>query len=206
MKAIIGTKLGMTQVVNEAGHLVPVTLVEAGPCTVTQIKNIEKDGYSAIQLGYGESKKLNKAQTGHLKQAASSSKKLREFRTEDVPAAAELEVGAKITVENFEEGDVVKVTAISKGKGFAGTIKRHNFSRGPETHGSHNTRGPGSIGSMYPQKVFKGKKMAGHMGAEQVTTRGLKVAYLDADSNIIGIKGAVPGPNKGIVYIVGGAK
>jgi len=206
MKAIIGTKLGMTQVVNEAGHLVPVTLVEAGPCTVTQIKNIEKDGYSAIQLGYGESKKLNKAQTGHLKQAASSSKKLREFRTEDVASAADLEVGAKITVENFEEGDVVKVTAISKGKGFAGTIKRHNFSRGPETHGSHNTRGPGSIGSMYPQKVFKGKKMAGHMGAEQVTTRGLRVAYLDAASNIIGIKGAVPGPNKGIVYIVGGAK
>lgn len=206
MKAIIGTKLGMTQVVNEAGHLVPVTLVEAGPCTVTQIKNIEKDGYSAIQLGYGESKKLNKAQTGHLKQAASSSKKLREFRTEDVASASDIEVGSKITVENFEEGDVVKVTAISKGKGFAGTIKRHNFSRGPETHGSHNTRGPGSIGSMYPQKVFKGKKMAGHMGAEQVTTRGLKVAYLDAASNIIGIKGAVPGPNKGIVYIVGGAK
>ncbi len=202
MKAIIGTKLGMTQVVNQDGHLVPVTLVEAGPCTVTQIKNIEKDGYNAIQLGYGESKKLNKAQTGHLKQAASSSKKLKEFRVEET----DLEVGSKITIENFEEGDVVKVTAISKGKGFAGTIKRHNFSRGPETHGSHNTRGPGSIGSMYPQKVFKGKKMAGHMGNEQVTTRGLKVAYLDTAANIIGIKGAVPGPNKGIVYIVGGAK
>jgi len=202
MKAIIGTKLGMTQVVNEAGHLVPVTLVEAGPCTVTQIKNIEKDGYSAIQLGYGESKKLNKAQQGHLKQAASSSKKLKEFRIEET----DLEVGSKISIENFEEGDVVKVTAISKGKGFAGTIKRHNFSRGPETHGSHNTRGPGSIGSMYPQKVFKGKKMAGHMGNEQVTTRGLKVAYLDVAANIIGIKGAVPGPNKGTVYIVGGVK
>lgn len=202
MKAIIGTKLGMTQVVNEAGHLVPVTLVEAGPCTVTQIKNIEKDGYDAIQLGYGESKKLNKAQTGHLKQAASSSKKLKEFKMQ----GADLEVGSKITVDNFEEGDVVKVTAISKGKGFAGTIKRHNFSRGPETHGSHNTRGPGSIGSMYPQKVFKGKKMAGHMGNEQVTTRGLRVAYLDGAANIIGIKGAVPGPNKGTVYIVGGLK
>jgi len=206
MKAIIGTKLGMTQVVNEAGHLVPVTLVEAGPCTVTQIKNIEKDGYNAIQLGYGESKKLNKAQQGHLKQAASSSKKLKEFRTEEVESAKDLEVGSKVTIENFEEGDVVKVTAVSKGKGFAGTIKRHNFSRGPETHGSHNTRGPGSIGSMYPQKVFKGKKMAGHMGNEQVTTRGLKVAYLDAATNIIGIKGAVPGPNKGTVYIVGGVK
>lgn len=206
MKAIIGTKLGMTQVVNEAGHLVPVTLVEAEPCTVTQIKNIEKDGYSAIQLGYGESKKLNKAQTGHLKQAASSSKKLKEFRIEEESISEELKVGSNVTIENFEEGDVVKVTAISKGKGFAGTIKRHNFSRGPVSHGSHNVRGPGSIGSMYPQKVFKGKKMAGHMGNEQVTTRGLKVAYLDAAANIIGIKGAVPGPNKGIVYIVGGAK
>ncbi|HRV76165.1 MAG: 50S ribosomal protein L3 [Candidatus Nomurabacteria bacterium] len=206
MKAIIGTKLGMTQVVNEAGHLVPVTLVEAGPCTVTQIKNIEKDGYSAIQLGYGESKKLNKAQTGHLKQAASSSKKLKEFRVEEESISEELKVGSNVTIANFEEGDVVKVTAISKGKGFAGTIKRHNFSRGPVSHGSHNVRGPGSIGSMYPQKVFKGKKMAGHMGNEQVTTRGLKVAYLDAAANIIGIKGAIPGPNKGIVYIVGGAK
>jgi large subunit ribosomal protein L3 len=203
MKTIIGKKLGMTQIVNNDGRMVPVTLVEAKPCTVTQIKTIEKDGYSAVQLGYGESKKLNKAQIGHLKQAASSSKKLKEFRTE---ADSELEIGSEISIESFEEGDVVKVTAISKGKGFAGTIKRHNFSRGPESHGSHNIRGPGSIGSMYPQKVFKGKKMAGHMGAEKVTTRGLKVAYLDAASNIIGIKGAVPGPNKGIVYIVGGAK
>ncbi len=201
MKAIIGTKLGMTQVVNEAGHLVPVTLVEAGPCTVTQIKNIEKDGYSAIQLGYGESKKLNKAQTGHLKQAASSSKKLREFRTEDVPAAAELEVGAKITVENFEEGDVVKVTAISKGKGFAGTIKRHNFSRGPETHGSHNTRGPGSIGSMYPQKVFKGKKMAGHLGQERVTIQNLQVVETDLEQGLLVLKGAVPGAKGDYVVI-----
>ena len=203
MKTIIGKKLGMTQVVNSDGHLVPVTLVEAGPCTVTQLKTVEKDGYSAIQLGFGESKKLNKAQTGHLKQAASSSKILKEFRTAE---DATLELGAKITIAEFEEGDVVKVTAISKGKGFAGTIKRHNFSRGPETHGSHNTRGPGSIGSMYPQKVFKGKKMAGHMGAEQVTTRGLRVAYLDVAANIIGIKGAIPGPNKSTVYIVGGAK
>lgn len=203
MKTIIGKKLGMTQVVNGDGHLVPVTLVEAGPCTVTQIKTSERDGYSAIQLGYGETKKLNKAQTGHLKQAASSSKVLKEFRTE---GDSELEIGAQVTIGEFEEGDVVKVTAISKGKGFAGTIKRHNFSRGPETHGSHNTRGPGSIGGMYPQKVLKGKKMAGHMGAEQVTTRGLKVAYLDVAANIIGIKGAIPGPNKATVYIVGGAK
>lgn len=202
MKAIIGKKLGMTQVVNGDGHLVPVTLVEAGPCTITQIKTSEKDGYSAIQLGFGESAKLNKAQKGHLKQAASSSKVLKEFRLD---SDAELEIGSKLTIEEFEEGDVVKVTAISKGKGFAGTIKRHNFSRGPSSHGSHNVRQPGSIGSTYPQKVLKGKKMAGHMGAEQVTTRGLKVAYLDAASNIIGIKGAVPGPNKGIVYILGGA-
>lgn len=203
MKAIIGKKLGMTQVINDLGQMVPVTLIEATPCTVTQLKTSEKDGYSAIQLGYGEDKKLKKAEQGHLKQAATSSKRLKEFRLE---ADSELEVGAKITIEGFEEGDVVKVTAISKGKGFAGTIKRHNFSRGPVSHGSHNIRKPGSIGSMYPQKVFKGKKMAGHMGAVKTTTRGLKVAYLDTASNIIGIKGAVPGPNKGIVYINGGVK
>ncbi len=200
MKTIIGKKLGMTQIVNDLGQLVPVTLIEAAPCTVTQIKTSERDGYMAIQLGYGETKKLNKAQQGHLKQAAVSSKKLQEVRLE---AEAEFQIGDKITIENFTEGDVVKVTAISKGKGFAGTIKRHNFSRGPASHGSHNVRGPGSIGSMYPQKVFKGKKMAGHMGAKQVTTRGLKIAYIDPSSNIIGIKGAVPGPNKGLVTING---
>lgn len=202
MKTIIGKKLGMTQIVNDLGQLVPVTLIEANPCTVTQIKTSQRDGYMAIQLGYGETKKLNKAQQGHLKQAAVSSKKLQEVRLEN---ESDLEIGAKITLENFAEGDVVKVTAISKGKGFAGTIKRHNFSRGPVSHGSHNVRGPGSIGSMYPQKVFKGKKMAGHMGAKQVTTRGLKVAYLDLEANVIGIKGAVPGPNKGLVTINGGA-
>lgn len=200
MKTIIGKKLGMTQIVNDLGQLVPVTLIEAAPCTVTQIKTAEKDGYMAIQLGYGETKKLNKAQQGHLKQAAVSSKKLQEVRLE---SESELQIGDKISIENFTEGDVVKVTAISKGKGFAGTIKRHNFSRGPVSHGSHNIRQPGSIGSMYPQKVFKGKKMAGRMGAEQVTTRGLKVAYLDPSANIIGIKGAVPGPNKGLVTIDG---
>jgi large subunit ribosomal protein L3 len=200
MKAIIGKKLGMTQIVNDLGQLVPVTLIEAAPCTVTQIKTADKDGYMAIQIGYGETKKLNKAQQGHLKQAAVSSSKLKEVRLE---SDSEFQIGDKISIENFTEGDVVKVTAISKGKGFAGTIKRHNFSRGPVSHGSHNIRQPGSIGSMYPQKVFKGKKMAGRMGAEQVTTRGLKVAYIDSAKNIIGIKGAVPGPNKGLVTIDG---
>lgn len=200
MKAIIGKKLGMTQIVNDLGQLVPVTLIEAAPCTVTQIKTADKDGYMAIQIGYGETKKLNKAQQGHLKQAAVSSSKLKEVRLE---SDSEFQIGDKISIENFTEGDVVKVTAISKGKGFAGTIKRHNFSRGPVSHGSHNIRQPGSIGSMYPQKVFKGKKMAGRMGAEQVTTHGLKVAYIDSAKNIIGIKGAVPGPNKGLVTIDG---
>ena len=203
MKTIIGKKLGMTQIVNSDGQMVPVTLVEATPCTVIQIRTNEKDGYSAIQLGSGEAKKLNKSQQGHLKQAASSSALLKEFRLE---GETELEVGSTISLENFSEGDEVKVTAISKGKGFAGTIKRHNFHRGPKTHGSHNTRAPGSIGSMYPQKVFKGKRMAGQMGNKQVTTRGLKVAYLDVAQNIIGIKGAIPGPNKATVYIVGGSK
>lgn len=201
MKVIVGKKLGMTQIINDDGQMIPVTLVEAKPCKVIQIKTSAKDGYSAIQLGAFESKKLNKAQIGHLKQAASTSPKLKEFRLE---ADSELEIGTELSIESFEVGDYIKVTGKSKGKGFAGTIKRHNFSRGPVSHGSHNIRQPGSIGSTYPQKVLKGKKMAGHMGARKTTTRGLKVAYLDIAEGIIGIKGAVPGPNKGTVYINGG--
>ena len=201
MKAIIGKKLGMTQIINDDGQMVPVTLVEAKLCKVVQVKTSAKDGYSAIQLGAFESKKLNKAQLGHLKQAASSSARLKEFRLE---ADSELEIGAELSIESFEIGDDIKVTGKSKGKGFAGTIKRHNFTRGPVSHGSHNIRQPGSIGSTYPQKVLKGKKMAGHMGARKTTTRGLKVVYLDITEGIIGIKGAVPGPNKGTVYINGG--
>jgi large subunit ribosomal protein L3 len=201
MKVIVGKKLGMTQIINDDGQMIPVTLVEAKPCKVIQIKTSAKDGYSAIQLGAFESKKLNKAQIGHLKQAASTSPKLKEFRLE---ADSELEIGTELSIDSFEVGDYIKVTGKSKGKGFAGTIKRHNFSRGPVSHGSHNIRQPGSIGSTYPQKVLKGKKMAGHMGARKTTTRGLKVAYLDIAEGIIGIKGAVPGPNKGTVYINGG--
>ena len=183
--------------------MVPVTLVEAGPCTVTQLKTVEKDGFSAVQLGFNEDKKLRKPQIGHLKQSGASSKVLKEFKL-DPSSTEELSLGDQITVENFSTGDKVKVTAVSKGKGFAGTIKRHNFSRGPSSHGSHNIRQPGSIGSTYPQKVLKGKKMAGHMGARQVTTRGLEVAYLDIAKNLIGIKGAIPGPNKATVVIKGG--
>lgn len=199
MKTAIGKKLGMTQIITDDGSMVAVTLVEAKPCKVTQLKTSEKDGYSAVQLGAFESKKLNKAQKGHLKKSGASSPKLKEFRLEEDP---ELELGSKVSIDSFEVGDSVKVTGISKGKGFAGTIKRHNFTSGPKTHGSHNIRKPGSIGSVYPQKVWKGKKMAGHMGNKQVTTVGLSIAYLDPAEGIIGIRGAIPGPNRGTVIIV----
>ena len=202
MKALLGTKIGMTQIISEDGVATPVTLIQAGPCTVTQVKSVEIDGYNAVQVAYGEGKNLSKAVAGHTKPADVTPKHIREFRVDEIPA--DFKVGTKINVEAFELGDIVDVTGTSKGKGFAGTVKRHNFNTSKSTHGGNgNVRRVGSIGSMYPQKVFKGKKMAGHMGAEQVTTRGLKVAYLDGAANIIGIKGAVPGPNKGTVYIVG---
>ncbi len=200
MKALIAKKIGMTQIVTDDGKLVPVSVLEAEHCVVTQIKTAQKDGYSAVQLGFGDSKRLNKAQKGHLKVAGSASSKLREVRLD---ADTELEVGAKIGVDSFTSGDPVTVSGVSKGKGFAGTIKRHNFSRGPETHGSRNVRAPGSIGSVYPQRVIKGKKMPGHMGVDKVTVRGLKVAYVDVENNLIAIRGAVPGANKSLVKIVG---
>lgn len=194
-----------------------VTLIQAGPCTVTQVKTLESDGYNAIQLGFGEAKRQAKPQAGHLKAAGSNARNLREFRVaavnpnhpkvKDLTAAAdaalELTVGQKLDVSTFEVGDAIEVTGISKGKGFAGTIKRHNFSRGPKTHGSHNYRAPGSIGSGYPEHVFKGMKMAGRMGHEQVTVKGLKVAVIDSALGIIGVSGAVPGPKRGLVSLKG---
>ncbi len=174
MKALLGTKLGMTQLFAQDGSVMRVTLIQAGPCTVTQVKTLESDGYNAVQLGFGEAKRQAKPQAGHLKAAGSNARTLREFRVaavnpnhprvKDLTAAAdaalELTVGQKLDVSTFEVGDNIEVTGISKGKGFAGTIKRHNFSRGPKTHGSHNYRAPGSIGSGYPEHVFKGMKMA----------------------------------------------
>jgi len=204
MKALLGTKIGMTQIISEDGKATPVTLIKAGPVTVTQVKTVETDGYNAVQVGFDEGKNLSKAVAGHLKAANVTPKYIREFRVEDT--SEELTVGSTIDVTAFELGDVVDATGISKGKGFAGTIKRHNFERHKKTHGGKgNTRKPGSIGSMYPQKVFKGKRMAGRMGHEQVTVKNLVVSYIDADNNLIGLKGAVPGPKKGLIVIGGKA-
>lgn len=191
----------MTQIFDEGGAAVPVTVIEAGPCTVTQVKTADKDGYEAVQVGFGVSKRLGKSQVGHQKAAKVSARHLREFRLDT--ADADLKVGAKLEVNSFEVGDKVQVTATSKGKGFAGTIKRHNFHRGPKTHGSHNYRAPGSIGAGYPEHVFKGMKMAGQMGNSQVTTKNLKVALVDADRNLLAVRGAVPGPRKGLVIVRG---
>lgn len=167
MKALLGTKIGMTQIISEDGVAVPVTLIQAGPVTVTQVKTVENDGYTAVQVAYGEGKNLSKAVAGHVKSAGVTPKEIREFVIDDL---GELKVGDSWDVTEFELGDTIDATGISKGKGFAGTIKRHNFKRHRKTHGGKgNTRKPGSIGSMYPQKIFKGKRMAGHMGAEQVT-------------------------------------
>ena len=210
MKAFITRKIGMTSIVNEDGSVVAVTLLSASPNTITQVKNLEKDGYTAVQVGAETSKKVGKAMAGHLKAAQAVSKEvspkiIREFRLpadQDIPE--DLSVGAQLTAEVFVVGDVVKVTGTSNGKGFAGTIKRHNFHRQRKTHGGiGNTRKPGSIGSMYPLHIFKGTRMAGQMGAERVTVKNLKVALVDLELGVIGVTGAVPGPRKGIVYVEG---
>lgn len=204
MKTLFGTKLGMTQILGEDGVMIPVTIVQAGPCTVTQVKSVEKDGYNAVQLGYGEGKNLSNAVAGHVKTAETTPKILREVRVNEL---GELKVGDKIDANIFVLGDIVDVRGVSKGKGWAGTIKRWNFKRHRKTHGGKgNTRKVGSIGSMYPQKVWKGHAMAGQLGAENVTVKNLKIAYVDAARNLIGVKGAVPGPKKGIIEIRGKEK
>ena len=204
MKALLGTKIGMTQIIGEDGVATPVTLIQAGPMTVTQVKSVDTDGYSAVQVAYGEGKNLSKAVAGHVASAKVSPKQIREFRIDDL---GEIKVGDSWDVSEFAIGDSVDATGTSKGKGFAGTIKRHNFNRHRKTHGGKgNTRKPGSIGSMYPQKIFKGKRMAGHMGAEQVTVKNLAVAYISVADNLIGVKGAVPGPKRGLIIINGGTK
>ena len=204
MKALLGTKIGMTQIISEDGATVPVTLIHAGPCTVTQVKTVETDGYNAVQVAYGMGKNLSKAVAGHVKPANVSPKYVREIRVETLPE--DLKVGDSIDVTKFELGDMVDATGTSKGKGFAGTVKRHNFSTSNSTHGGQgNVRKVGSIGSMYPQKIFKGKRMAGRMGGDRVTVKNLEVAYVDLESNLIGLKGAVPGPKKGLIVIGGKA-
>jgi large subunit ribosomal protein L3 len=203
MKVILGTKIGMTQIIAADGVVTPVTILQATPNTVTQIKTVETDGYNAVQLGFGKGKNLSKAVSGHAKKAGEniSPKEIREFRFDTLP---EVKIGDEVTVADFMLGDKVAVVGTSKGKGFAGTIKRHNFIESRNTHGfKGDIRKVGSIGSMYPQKVFKGKKMPGRMGADRVTVKNLVVSYIDAENNLIGIKGAVPGPNKSLVIVEG---
>jgi large subunit ribosomal protein L3 len=203
MKTLIGTKLGMTQIMSDDGAVLPVTILSAGPCTVTQVKSVETDGYNAVQLGYGEGKNLSNAVKGQLakNKLDINPKVMREVRVDEL---GEAKIGDEVKVDIFAVGDIVDVVGTSKGKGFAGTVKRHNFRTSRETHGGNGVvRKPGSIGSMYPQKVLKGKKMAGQLGNSQVTIKNLTVAFVDSDSNVIGLKGAVPGPRKGIVVLNG---
>ncbi len=201
MKALITRKVGMTSTINDDGTVTAVTLLSASPSVITQVKTEERDGYKAVQLGFEEQtpSRTNKAQQGHFKAAGITPKVSREFRVEDI--TEDLAVGNSLTAEVFSVGDVIDATGTSKGKGWAGTIKRHNFHRGRKTHGGRSYRRVGSIGSMYPQKIFKGKKMAGQMGNEQVTVKNLKVVLVDAEKGIIGVTGAVPGPRKGIVIV-----
>ena len=201
-KAILTTKVGMTQIFNEDGVLTPVTVLQAGPCVVTQVKTVENDGYSAVQVGFGEirEKLLNKPQKGHFAKAGVEPKiYVREFRLED---AESYTVGQEIKADVFVAGDKIDATAKSKGKGFQGAIKRHGQSRGPMAHGSKYHRHAGSNGSATtPGRVFKGKHMPGHMGAVRVTVQNLEVVRVDADKNLILVKGAVPGPKKSLVMI-----
>ena len=207
-KGLIGKKIGMTQIFDEAGNVVPVTVVEAGPCTVTQIKPMENDGYEAIQVGFGDVKvsRVNKPMKGHFDKADVAPKKtLKEFRLESIDG---IEVGNILKADTFEVGEIVDVKGTSKGHGTAGAIKRWNFSRLRMTHGTGpNHRHAGSLGACSsPSRVFKGKKMAGHYGHETVTVQNLKIAKVDAENNLIAIKGAIPGPKGGIVVIADAVK
>ena len=207
-KGLIGKKIGMTQIFDEAGKVIPVTVVEAGPCVVTQIKTMENDGYEAIQVGFGDVKvsRVNKPMKGHFDKADVAPKKtLKEFRLESIDG---IEVGNILKADTFEVGEIVDVKGTSKGHGTAGAIKRWNFSRLRMTHGTGpNHRHAGSLGACSsPSRVFKGKKMAGHYGHEAVTVQNLKVAKVDAENNLIAIKGAIPGPKGGIVVIADAVK
>jgi large subunit ribosomal protein L3 len=207
MKGLIGKKIGMTQIFDENGAAVPITLIEAGPCYVTQVRNPATDGYSAVQLGFGEVSptRLTGGQLGHLNRTdVPPLRYLREFRTK----APEVNPGDKLSVDQFEVGERVDVTGTSKGKGFAGAMKRHNFKGGPITHGqSDRQRSVGSIGAgTSPGRVWKGKKMPGHMGSERVTAQNLKVALVDVERNLIGVQGSVPGAKGSLVTIKAGRK
>lgn len=201
MKALLTRKVGMTSTISEDGTVAAVTLLSASDNVVTQLKNIETDGYQAVQIGFEDGKNIAKPQLGHIKATKKNVKIMREVRLSN-DSEEELKIGDALAADLFSVGDIVDVTSTSKGKGWAGTIKRHNFHRQRATHGGKgNTRKPGSIGSMYPQRIFKGKKMAGQMGNEQVTIKNLKVALVDMELGVIGVYGAVPGPRKSIVMI-----
>lgn len=207
-KGLIGKKIGMTQIFTDAGKVIPVTVVEAGPCSIVQVKTVENDGYSAAQLGFGEVKlaKVTKPLQGHFAKTETAPKKyLREFKFDDMSA---VKAGDIIKADVFEEGDFVDVVGTSKGKGTAGAIKRWNFSRLRESHGTGpNGRHAGSLGACStPSRVFKGKKMAGHLGSERVTVQNLTVVKVDAENNLIAIKGAIPGPKGGVVVIKNSVK
>jgi large subunit ribosomal protein L3 len=201
MPAILATKLGMTQVFQEDGRVARVTVLQAGPCPVTAIRTPDRDGYEAVQLAFGAAreKQLTRAELGHLRKAdAPPMRHLAEFRDE----AGELQVGETVTVEAFSAGQRVKISGVSKGKGFQGTIKRHNFKSGPKSHGSHNVRAPGSIGaSATPSRVFKGIRGPGQMGHKRVTQKGLEIISLDAVQNLMLVRGSVPGPRNGVVEV-----
>lgn len=206
-KAILGKKIGMTQIFTEDGVLIPVSVIEAGPCPVVQKKTDEVDGYTAVQVGFADKKerRANKPEKGHFGKAGVPVKKyLKEFKLEN---AAEMNVGDVLTVEQFESGDVVDVTGTSKGHGFAGSIKRWGTHRGPMTHGSHYHRGPGSLGACSdPSRVFKGKKMPGHFGVDKVTIQNLDLVKIDAERNLLLVKGSVPGPKGGLVVVKNAVK
>ena len=202
MKTLIGKKVGMTQIFDEKGRVIPVTVIEAGPCVVAQVKSVETDGYNAIQLGFGDVKesKLNKPEKGHFAKANIAPKKhLREFRLDSVEG---ITVGTELTVTEFAEGDRLDIQGTTKGKGFQGVIKRHGQHRGPMGHGSMYHRRPGSMGpTSTPGRVFKGKKLPGHMGVQTVTIQNLEVVAVDPENNLLLIKGSVPGPKKGLVVV-----
>ncbi len=203
MKGIIGKKVGMTQVFDERGNAIPVTVIQAGPCYVTQVRMADKDGYSAVQLGFGETKpqRLTQGQLGHLRRNnLPALRYLREFR---VQGEVDLAEGSEVKVDVFAQGERVDVIGTSKGRGFAGTIKRHNFNRQPKTHGqSDRERAPGSVGgTTTPGRTFKGQKMAGRMGNDRVTAQNLEVVVIDAERNLLAVRGSVPGANGGIVVV-----
>lgn len=200
-KGILGKKIGMTQVFTDKGLAVPVTIIEAGPCVVVQKKTLEKDGYQAIQVGFGDKKErlLNKPEKGHLSKAAVRPVRfLRELKVENPES---YEVGQEIRADIFAQGEKVDVMGITKGRGFAGGIKRHKFHRGPMAHGSKYHRRPGSLGAKGPARVFKGRKLPGHLGGERVTVQNLTVVKVDGENNMLAVKGAVPGPKGGLVMV-----